>query len=387
MFYVAFLILALACSLIMIRTLVGYTTGSFTRKLLTALFVILCWTAPLQVSFLRHIITSPSLLLNIYSTVSYTFFGYIFILFCLMILRDLLWYVLYGVLTLFRVSAWSLNPQNINMLSRTNRILLVLAALISVYGLYEGMKLPRINEVTISSPLIKEDLRAVHISDLHIDRATPRAWIRSIVKQINSLKPDVIFMTGDIIDDNALLIDDRLSLLVELGAPYGIYSAMGNHELYHGINSWSYKFKELGFQTLFNRGMFINNSNIFVSGIPDSYTASSSPSYNVNFRHALQGSKLSNYKILLSHNPELIDNLTRINYNLMLSGHTHGGQIFPFHLLIKKANRYLSGHYPVNGIDLYVSNGAGTWGPTMRLFSPAEITVFNLQSAPETEQK
>jgi len=128
---------------------------------------------------------------------------------------------------------------------------------------------------------------------------------------------------------------------------------------------------------LFNQGIEVIN-NIFIGGIPDAHTANSDPSLNVNFSHTLAGSDQKQYKILLSHNPELANSISSFNFQMMLAGHTHGGQIFPFHFFVKKANQYLSGDYNVNGIKLHVSNGSGTWGPKMRLFAPSEITVIDL---------
>ena len=122
----------------------------------------------------------------------------------------------------------------------------------------------------------------------------------------------------------------------------------------------------------------MGDTNIYLAGIPDSHTASMSPMLNVNFYKALKGSKKTQYKVLMSHTPDFVDYLSSRIIDLQLSGHTHGGQIFPFHLLVKKANKYLAGLYDVRGLKLYVSRGVGSWGPPMRLFAPAEITLISL---------
>ena len=143
-------------------------------------------------------------------------------------------------------------------------------------------------------------------------------------------------------DDRVDKIDRQLNAMGMLSAPYGIYSVMGNHEYYSGLTGWAYKFRQLGFKMLVNRGLMIGNTNVFVSGIPDAGTSVAHPTFSFNFERALKGSSRNYFRVLLSHNPSLIDNLTSFNYELMLSGHTHGGQIFPFHWLAKKANTYLS---------------------------------------------
>ena len=99
---------------------------------------------------------------------------------------------------------------------------------------------------------------------------------------------------------------------------------------------------------------------------------------NINLARTLEGSNQKQLKVLLSHNPEIASSISSYNFQVMLAGHTHGGQIFPFHFFVKKANKYLSGDYKVNDIDLHVSPGAGTWGPSMRLFAPSEIAVIDL---------
>ena len=368
----------MACSVITIKTLVGYSDMKLLYKLMIAAVVLLGWFSFPVIRFLLRTGWMSDQVFAPFSMLAYTLFGFVFILFSMIILRDIVWYLIYGSARLLGRDSWWLNPKNISVLGYANMIVVFLSVALSSYALYEGTRVPAVKEVNIYSPLLKQDLRLVQLSDLHITRTTPVSRVESIVEKINSLNPDAIVMTGDIIDDNVNKIENQLNALAGLAAPYGIYSSMGNHEFYNNMNAWSYKFKQLGFQTLFNKGVFIGNSNVFVSGIPDAHTAYMHPDFNINFKKALKGSSRDNFKILLSHNPEIANSISSFNYQLMLSGHTHGGQIFPFHYLVKKANKYLSGDYKVNGIDLHVSNGAGTWGPSMRLFAPSEIAVVNL---------
>lgn len=378
LFFVGFFVISMACSVITIKTLVGYSDMKLFYKLMIVAVVLLGWFSFPVIRFLLRTGWMSDQVFAPFSMIAYTLFGFVFILFSMIILRDIVWYLIYGSARLLGRDGWWLNPKNISVLGYANMIVVFLSVALSSYALYEGTRVPAVKEVNIYSPLLKQDLRLVQLSDLHITRTTPVSRVESIVEKINSLNPDAIVMTGDIIDDNVNKIENQLNALAGLAAPYGIYSSMGNHEFYNNMNAWSYKFKQLGFQTLFNKGVFIGNSNVFVSGIPDAHTAYMHPDFNINFKKALEGSSRDNFKILLSHNPEIANSISSFNYQLMLSGHTHGGQIFPFHYLVKKANKYLSGDYKVNGIDLHVSNGAGTWGPSMRLFAPSEIAVVNL---------
>lgn len=375
-FYVAALIIPLACTVITIKTLVGYSSLKPFFKAVISVLITVSWFAPAIIGLLRMLIQTDSTEFNIISYVGFTMFGFVFILFSLLLVRDVVWYAIYGLSRLVNMDIWSINPKNISVLGRANAIVLFLAVGITGYALYEGTKAPEVKTITIHSSLVEREIRIVQLTDLHITRLTPVSKVQHLVYQINALNPDIIFLTGDIIDDNTVKIENQLDTLIGLSAPYGIYYSIGNHEFYHGINSWSYKSKQLGFQTLFNRGMRIGNTNIFVSGIPDLHTASAHETFRIDFERALKGVDRDKFKILLSHNAEVADNLTGYNYNLILSGHTHGGQIFPFHFLVKRASPYLSGMYKINGIDVYVSNGAGTWGPSMRLLAPSEITLF-----------
>lgn len=379
LFYVAALIVALACSTITIKTLVGYSSLKLIHKIIVSSIIIIGWFAPLIIGLFRFL---PNLGAGVYDTiyyVSYTLFGFVFLLFVILMLRDVVWYILYGLAKIVGFGSWSINPKNLSLLGYANVIVVFTGVFLSLFALYGGMKTPEVKELNISSHRIAKELKVVQISDLHITRSTPMNSIYRLVNLVNAQNPDVVFMTGDIIDDKIASISQQLDALQALIAPYGVYAASGNHEFYNNIEDWIKKFQELGFTILLNKGLPISNTNIFVSGIPDMQTASAHPLYNVNFIKALKGSNPDNYKVLLSHNPDMVDNLTSITYSLQLSGHTHGGQIAPFHLLVKKANKYLSGSYKVNGVDLYVNRGAGTWGPMMRFLAPSEITVINFQ--------
>ena len=133
------------------------------------------------------------------------------------------------------------------------------------------------------------------------------------------------------------------------------------------------KFTNMGFDVLYNTGELINDTGIFVGGVPDMY------SVDPNYDKLMYYAKDENYKILMSHSPLLAKQIEKDKFNLIVSGHTHGGQIFPFHFVSKSANEYLAGMYEVNGNSLYITRGAGYWGPPMRLFAPSDITVFNFK--------
>ena len=377
MFFIAFFIVAAACSAITIKTLVGYSDIKLVGKALISAIVLLGWFSPLFISVLKHVSWLPPKVFAAISFGGYTLLGFAFIVFCLLMLRDITWYGVYGIAKFMGLDNWSINPKNISVLSYANMMVVFLSLIIGGYALYEGVKIPEVNNITISTPLISRNLRLVQLSDLHIDRTTPVSRVQKIVEKVESLAPDAILITGDLIDDDTTVLDKQLEALQNLSAPYGVYVSIGNHELYNGLYPWIYKYGKMGFKVLFNQGETVAYE-IFIAGIPDAHTANSHPNHNINLTNSLKGSHQNQFRILMSHNPEIVNSISRYNYQLVLSGHTHGGQIFPFHIFVKKANQYLSGDYKVNDIDLHVSPGAGTWGPSMRLFAPSEIAVIDL---------
>ena len=136
-----------------------------------------------------------------------------------------------------------------------------------------------------------------------------------------------------------------------------------------------WQFQQMGFNLLSENGQQIEETGLYLAGIPDN----PSNRQKKDYPQILQNSLPNMYKILLAHNPSLAKDYLKLGFDLQLSAHTHGGQIFPFHILVKVANKYLSGKYNIDGKVLYISNGAGYWGPPMRLFAPSDITLITLK--------
>lgn len=379
-FIIAVLVVAISCSAITIKTLVGYTDMKLITKILISLLILVSWFAPILVRGIRGTNLFSNEVFSIISNTGYFLFGFAFILFSVLIFRDLLWYIIYGTAKLFGYVSWLLNPKNINILDNANIATVIFSVGVAFYAYFEANKVPDIKEVDFVSSKLKQDISLVHLSDLHFSRTTDLDRVNNLVAKVNEQNPDIIIITGDIVDDDVPNLEKHMQALQKLQAKHGVFVSNGNHEFYSGINSWSKKFKDLGFNFLFNQGQNIPELNLFVAGIPDMTTAGARKSFNIDFVRTLNNSSISEYKLLMSHHPQVIDYVTKVGFDLQLSGHTHGGQIFPFHWLAKKANTYLAGKYNVNGVDLYVSRGTGYWGPPMRLFAPSEITLIKLKA-------
>ncbi len=292
------------------------------------------------------------------------------ILFALTVCRDIVWLLGHKLFTPGIKQYIAENIKNINMLT------IAIAIIITAFSLYAGIKTPDVKTITLATDKIKTPYTIAVLSDLHIHRTISPQKIKNIVSQTNAQKPDAILLAGDIIDDEVNKVSAVSVLLKGLNAPGGIYFVTGNHEFYAGYKETVKELKQLGFAFLENNGVALNNS-IYAAGIPDLFSA---PQHqlDINIQQAFVNAAPNQYRILVSHTPA--DFGPENNFDLEVSGHTHGGQIFPFHIFVKLANKYLAGLSEMkNNARIYVSRGAGQWGPQMRFLAPSEITIIKLQ--------
>ena len=257
-----------------------------------------------------------------------------------------------------------------------NPALITAAILCSILALYAGVKVPDVKEVVIYSDKITEEKTIVLLSDIHIHRAISPAKVKAITDKSNAVSPDIILLDGDIIDDDVDKVSDITALLKGLKAKQGIWFVTGNHEFYAGYKETADELQKMGFGFLENNGVSLGE--IYLAGIPDLFSGKNYGK-NADLSQAFAQAEDNQFRLLMSHTPVDLgkDNI----FDLEVSGHTHGGQIFPFHVLAKLHNRYLAGLYQMeNGAQIYVTRGAGQWGPQMRFLAPSEITVIRLVS-------
>lgn len=262
------------------------------------------------------------------------------------------------------------------MPGRTYSLALTAAAfLCAAYALHAGTKVPDVKIVDLYSGKAAEETKIVLLSDIHIHRVISPAKVKGIVEKTNALEPDIILLNGDIIDDDVRRVHEVSLLLKGLKAKKGIYFVTGNHEFYAGYQPTVDELKSFGFTFLENGG--VSAGEIYLAGIPDIF-AGQAYGHSADIAKAFAGAGAEQFKILLSHTPA--DFKEKNDFDLELSGHTHGGQIFPFHILTKLHNRYLAGMYDMeNGAKIYVTRGSGQWGPQMRFLAPSEITLLTIK--------
>ncbi|MBE2987814.1 metallophosphoesterase [Campylobacter sp. RM12920] len=243
-------------------------------------------------------------------------------------------------------------------------------------GMFNALTPPVIRHTQIKLKNLKEPMRIAMITDVHIGEFLQKEFLASLVYQINSTKPDLVVIVGDMIDFSSEHIGDFLDPLKDIKSKHGIFYVPGNHEYYHGIDGILAKISQAGVKILGNANIKIDGINL--AGVYDIA--------GFRFKHlepdldkALEGTDKNLPTVLLSHQPKFIKTMTQ-DVDLVLCGHTHAGQIFPFQALVLIDQGYLHGLYTHNDkMQVYVSSGAGFWGPPVMIFAPSEIAVLDLK--------
>ncbi len=255
------------------------------------------------------------------------------------------------------------------------------------WGMIEAGLKPKIEVIELPLSKLPTSFSAVQISDLHIGGLIEKNAVREIVKQTNVLEADVIFLTGDIIDAKISQVSEALQELSNLKAPLGIYFITGNHEYFHNIGELLGTIKSMGIKILENQNILLEKNGeplINLAGVYDLFGKRIGV-LEPNLQEALENRQETLPTILLAHQPKFIFEVKEENQvDLVLSGHTHGGQIFPFRFLVTLDQPYLAGLYQHNAkTQIYVNRGTGFWGPPMRILARAEITYFKFLPAQE----
>jgi len=249
-------------------------------------------------------------------------------------------------------------------------------------GFSQGTRLPEVNDVVVR---IKDfpfnGFTIVQLTDLHIGRTLKRDFVKEIVARTNVIEPDMVVITGDLFDLSPEKISDDIEPLKRLKAP--TFFITGNHEYFHGVEPILENVKSLGIKPLTNESTLFGNSegSFNLVGLND-LTGQSFGIRPPNVEIAYRGLDPSKPTIVLSHQPKSISLVEGRRCDLMISGHTHGGQIFPFGLLVMLDQPYLEGlHEFMPGKQIYVSRGTGYWGPPLRVLAPSEISRIVITKA------
>ncbi|PAF48157.1 hypothetical protein BKH46_02290 [Helicobacter sp. 12S02634-8] len=306
--------------------------------------------------------------------------GVIFSLFVFMIFYQFLALLGRWIISSEQVSQVSNGKENI-YLGYLQLIIIALSMIYVIYGIYKGRARPFLQKITLPIPHLKIPLKVIQLSDIHIGKLMQKPHICQIVQMVNEQKPDIIVLTGDIIDTYAHNACAALQALKDLQAVYGVYYVLGNHEYFYDTPNIIEQIQTLGFHTLINQNITISQDNtplITIIGLAD-LMGERMDYLPPDIHQAFDGINTSLPTILLSHQPKIIKKLQDKAINLILSGHTHGGQLSPFGLAVLLDQPFLMGlHKLCEDQYLYINQGTGFWGPPMRVGTRAEITSIQL---------
>jgi predicted MPP superfamily phosphohydrolase len=311
----------------------------------------------------------------------YVWMGFLFIAICLSLPLDG-YHLLVGLGQRLMQQDWAHL-----MLSRRQCVgVAALTALgIMIYGAFEAyhLRIETIALTTTKLPAKAKSVRIVQISDLHLGLMYYPGRLQPVLNAVDTLKPDVLVSTGDLVDGRTPSTELITTKLHALKAPLGKFAVTGNHEFYMGLENSERFIEKAGFQLLRNRSVNAGK-HLSITGIDDPTGAAVIGSSETEL---LAANSPTRFSLLLKHRPAL-SHANQTRFDLQLSGHTHKGQIFPFNLLIALRYPIHCGLHQLKGPNpahLYVSRGTGTWGPPIRLLAPPEITVIDLIPAKKTK--
>ena len=316
--------------------------------------------------------------------IGYMWMGFAFIFFSLSLALDLYQLVVKGAGRLAGFDGCKIIFQ-----SPVCPVLLVaiLAAVVTIYGFFAARQI-NVKWVHIPTQELgntSESFRIAQITDVHLGLISSEAWVDRLVRTIKDLQPDVVVSTGDLVDMQIDHIGRFADILHSLNPPFGKFAVRGNHEVYAGLHQDVSFFERAGFRMLSNEGIKIGNG-ITIVGVDDPAV-----SQRLNMKRPNEKSILSRFSqegvvLFLKHQP-VVEAASIPFFDVQLSGHSHGGQIFPFNFITRLFYPAKMGLSKVGQETwLYQSCGTGTWGPPMRVLAPSEVTVIELQP-PTASQK
>lgn len=304
--------------------------------------------------------------------------GFLSFVFGLVVLRDLIFLPLCWWRALHDVETFVFGFSGTMML-------LALAVALHLIGFIWAIVGARVREVVVVFENLPQELdgvRIVQISDLHVGATIGISYVADVVKKTNLLDVDFITFTGDIADGTFEEYRSVISPLKTLKSKHGSFYVPGNHEYYWNGPKWLQEFDSLGLHVLLNSHhvVKIRNHSMLIAGVLDPAASLAEPGAKPDVKQALQNAPPVDFKILLAHQPGIATQAEAAGFDLQLSGHTHGGQFFPWTLIIRQFHKYHRGLDRLGRMCIYVNPGTGWWGPPIRLGTTPEITLLKLKA-------
>lgn len=259
-------------------------------------------------------------------------------------------------------------------------------AVAGAVALRGGLREPALVDVAVPLKKLPKNLNGltiVQVSDLHVGPTIRGDVVDALVARINAMNPDIVALTGDLVDGSVRALGPEMTAFAKLRPKYGTFLCTGNHEYYSGVDSWIAWWRAQGVTVLRNERVTVGQGSdlIDIAGVDDWQAARFGNGHGHDVPRALAGRDPSRPLVLLAHQPKSIVDAAAGEVCLQLSGHTHGGQLWPFSHLVRLQQPYVAGLAKEGGTWIYVSRGTGYWGPPMRLNAPSELTRIVLQAA------
>ncbi len=366
LFFVAFSGVFILLNMYISKRLIQQLSINAKTKIYLRLFLVLNLFGIVGYMLGRYYLDIPNWLYFLFSIP----IGILFLLFCTAIIYDISRVIL---------NKTSLSDSRREFFKRSLDISsLVVASSLSARSIYEARDV-KLEKVKIKIKELKQPYKVVQLSDIHIGGLIDEIFIKKIVNRVNNLEPDLVVITGDLVDIDISKAEGAIDALKDLDSKYGTYFIVGNHEYFHDIDKIIDKVKSLDIRVLENENVYIGEEGrgFNLAGVYDMF-GYRVKSHMPNINRALSGKRASP-TVLLAHQPRYIQEID-FGVDLVLSGHTHGGQLYPFRFLVKLQQPYISGlHQHSDDMQIYVNKGTGFWGPPMRLGATSEITEIILE--------
>ena len=263
-----------------------------------------------------------------------------------------------------------------------------LGAGVTLWGFMNARRTPSIVSVDVpidGLPAALDGFTIAQISDLHVGPTIRRRYVEAIVRAVNRLQAHMVAVTGDLVDGSVADLAQHVAPLAALSSRHGTYFVTGNHEYYSGVRAWIAHLQRLGMRVLMNEHVVLrhNGAALVVAGVTDYSAGHFDPAQRSDPQAAIAGAPADALaRVLLAHQPRSAAAAAQAGFELQLSGHTHGGQFWPWNHFVSLQQPYTAGLHRLHGLWVYTSRGTGYWGPPKRFGAPSEITLLRLVRTP-----
>jgi predicted MPP superfamily phosphohydrolase len=300
----------------------------------------------------------------------------------LTVLRDV------ALLVAWLASQWLFTAATLVQIRNVSAVAVpVLAGLATLVGFVNARRRAEIRFVDVPIADLPAGLHGftiAQISDIHIGSTIQHDYLSAIVDAVNELEPDMIAVTGDLVDGSVAQLSRHTEPMARLAARHGTYFVTGNHEYYSGAQAWVVELRRLGLRVLLNEHVVLHHegADVVVAGVTDYGSHHFDAAQRSDPAAALEGAPAdAAFRLLLAHQPRSAFAAAPVGYDLQLSGHTHGGQFVPWNFFVRLQQPFTAGLHRLGALWVYVSRGTGYWGPPKRLCAPSEITRLRLVPA------